>query len=120
MFLRESGRTLNIKTNPLALVRPGLDTGVPHGDKLIAYAEAIVGTDRSALDSARAALADALGDVAVAGAAAIAANFTKNDRVANGIGIPMDEMLLKATEDIREQLGLNDYKSAENTFRHMR
>jgi hypothetical protein len=92
---------------------------VPHGDKLMAYAEAIVGTDRAALDDARAAIADALGDVAVAGAAAVAANFTKNDRVANGIGIAIDEMVMKITEDIRAELGLNDYKSAENTFRHL-
>ena len=26
---------------------------------------------------------------------------------------------LKGTEDLREQLGLNDYVSAANTFRHM-
>jgi hypothetical protein len=106
--------------NPLALVRPELDTGVPHGEKLMAFADAIVGTDRGALDEARAAIADALGDVAVAGAAAIAANFSKNDRVANGIGIPIDEMVMKITEDIRAELGLNEYKSAENTFRHLR
>ena len=106
--------------NPLALVRPELDTGVPHGEKLLAFADAIVGTDRAALDDARAAIADALGDAAVAGAASIAANFTKNDRVANGIGIPVDPMVMKATEDLREELGLNDFKSAENTFRHMR
>ena len=51
-------------------------------------------------------------------AAAIAANFSKNDRIANGAGIPVDTMVLKITEDIREQLGLNDYRSAFNTFRH--
>lgn len=105
--------------NPEALVRPELDTGVPSGDLLLAYAEAIIGTDRAALDAARVALADALSPVAVVGASAVAGNFSKNDRVANGIGIPIDDMVFKGTEELREQLGLNDYKSAANTFRHL-
>lgn len=105
--------------NPEALVRPELETGVPHGALLLAYADAVIGTDRAALDKARAAVAGALGPEAVSGVAAVAANFSKNDRVANGIGIPIDDMVFKGTEDLREQLGLNAYKSAENTFRHM-
>jgi len=105
--------------NPEALVRPELDTGVPSGDLLLAFAAAIIGTDRKALDDARAALAKALGPAAVSGASAVAGNFSKNDRVANGIGIPVDEMIFNGTEELREQLGINDYKSAENTFRHM-
>jgi hypothetical protein len=105
--------------NPEALVRPELDIGVPHGDLLLAFAEAIIGTDRAALDAARAALVDALGPEAISGASAIAGNFTKNDRVANGLGIPVDPPVLEGTEELREQLGLNAYKSAENTFRHM-
>lgn len=105
--------------NPEALVRPELDTGVPHGDVLLAYAAAVIGTDRAALDAVRAEVAAALGPQAVAGVAAVAANFSKNDRVANGIGIPIDPMVFKGTEELREQLGLNAYKSAENTFRHL-
>jgi hypothetical protein len=97
-----------MNVNPEALVRPELDTGVPSGDLLLAFAVAIIGTDRKAL-----------GPAAVSGASAVAGNFSKNDRVANGIGIPVDEMIFNGTEELREQLGLNDYKSAENTFRHM-
>ena len=44
--------------NPEALVRPEQDIGVPHGDLLLAFAEAIIGTDRAALDTARTALAE--------------------------------------------------------------
>ena len=100
------------------LVRPELESGVPAGDVLLAYADAIIGPDVDALNTARDALAAALGPAAVSGAAAIAANFSKNDRIANGLGIPVDEMVLKATQDLREQLGLNDFGSAINTFRH--
>jgi hypothetical protein len=107
-----------LNVNPEALVRPDVDSGVPHGPLLIAFSDAIIGTDAGALDRARDALAEAMGKPAVSGAAAIAANFSKNDRIANGIGIPADPMVLKATEDIRAQLGLNEFGSAVNTFRH--
>ena len=49
----------------------------------------------------------------------MAANFSKNDRIANGCGIPMPDPMFDATEEIRADLGLNDYRSAINTFRHM-
>ena len=85
---------------------------------LLAYADAVVGPELGALNEVRDALAAALGPAAVSGAAAIAANFSKNDRIANGLGIPVDDMVLKGTADLREQLGLNDFGSAINTFRH--
>ena len=85
---------------------------------MLAYAEAVIGPDLGALNEARDALANTLGPAAVSAAAAIAANFSKNDRIANGLGIPVDPMVLKGTEELREQLGLNDFRSAVNTFRH--
>ena len=95
-----------------------MDIGVPGGDLLLAFSDAVIGADRVALDSARSALAEGLSPAAVSGASAVAANFSKNDRIANGLGIPIDPMVFKGTEDLREQLGLNDYRSAENTFKH--
>lgn len=100
-------------------MRPELDSGVPSGALLLAYADAVIGADLAALESARAALAAELGSAAVSGAAAIAANFSKNDRIANGLGIPVNAMVLKGTEELRAQLGLNDYRSAINTFKHL-
>jgi hypothetical protein len=91
---------------------------VPGGDRLLAFADSVIGRDRAVLDAARAALAEALGPGAVTAAAAVAANFTKNDRIANGLGIPVDPMILKATESLRADLGLDDFRSAQNTFRH--
>mgnify|MGYP001242183997 CR=1 FL=1 len=45
--------------------------------------------------------------------------FTKNDRVANGTGIPAEPRMMEGNEDIQELLELKKYKSAINTFRHM-
>jgi len=87
---------------------------------LLAFSEAIIGTDREKLDDTRTALAESLGPAAVSAAAAIAANFSKNDRIANGCGIPVDPMVMEATKEIRDQLGLNNFRSAINTFRHIK
>lgn len=99
-------------------MKPEIDSGVPGGKLLSDFVDALVETDVAALDAARKAVAEALGPAAVTAAAAVAANFTKNDRLANGLGIPIDDFLLKSTADLREQLGLNAYPSAINTFRH--
>lgn len=95
-----------------------MDIGVPGGRELLDFSDALVGDDRKALDAARIALADSIGEEAIAGAAAVAANFTKNDRIANGCGIPTEPMVLKATKEIRAELNLNDFRSAINSSRH--
>jgi len=56
----------------------------------------------------------------VTGASAIAGNFSKNDRIADAIGIPIEPSDFQPTKVMRAQLGLNDFKSAANTFRHFR
>ncbi len=105
--------------NLMALVDPTQDTGVPGGAELLEFSEAVISNDRARLDKARDAVAKTMSPATVSGAAAIAGNFSKNDRIANGCGIPVDDMVMKITEDIREDLGLNDYRSAINTFKHM-
>ena len=98
------------------MVDPSLEIGVEGGAELLAFADALLSTDAPALDDARQALDDRLGPAAVAAASIIAANFSKNDRIANGIGIPMDRHSLEATREVREALGLNDYRSAVNSL----
>ena len=102
----------------MALVDPTRDVGVPGGAELLAFAEFIVGPDRNQLDRARSRLEGALGAPAVPAAAAIAATFSMNDRIANACGIPIVPGVLGATADFRERLGLNRFRSAQNTFKH--
>jgi hypothetical protein len=92
---------------------------VPGGAALIAFAGAVIGADPAALAAARIVLASELGPAAVPAAAAVAANFTKNDRIANGLGIPLDATIMKAAAGLRAELGLDAYPSAVNTLRHM-
>ena len=86
--------------------------------ELLIFSEALIGADRMALDAARTALENILGAAAIPAASAIAANFSKNDRIANGLGIPHDPVMVKATKDIREQLGLDNFRSAINTLKY--
>lgn len=99
-------------------MRPDLDTGVPGGAELLIFSEALIGADRIALDAARTALENVLGAAAIPAASAVAANFSKNDRIANGLGIPHEPVMVKATKDIREQLGLDNFRSAINTLKY--
>lgn len=91
---------------------------MPHGKVLSDYCDALAGRNVYALNAARASVVAALGSAAVAGAAAVAANFTKNDRLANGLGIPIDALMFNTTVELRAELGLNNYRTARNTFRH--
>ena len=104
--------------NLAALLDPDRDSGVPGGREILAFADAVIGPDRAALDRARRKLAGSLGPAAVAAAAAIAATFTKNDRIANGIGIPSELRMLRNSREIRAELGINDLPTSVNTFRH--
>lgn len=117
MVLRESGRRLGKEFELTGILRPELDTGVDGGGVLISFADAVLGTDVAELDRARIALEARLGADAVVAASAIAANFSKNDRIANAIGIPMDPPFLKGSEDFRERLGINAFRSARNTLK---
>lgn len=91
---------------------------MPGGREILAFADAVIGPDRAALDKARHDLADALGPAAVPAAAAIAATFTKNDRIANGSGIPSELRMLRNSKEIRRELGINDFRTSVNTLRH--
>jgi hypothetical protein len=101
------------------LIDRELDIGFPGGNELLNFSDALLGSEKSELDTARLALSKSLGAAAVSAAAIIAATFTKNDRVANGTGIPAEPRMMEGNDDIRELLGLNNYKSAINTYRHM-
>ena len=85
---------------------------------MLEFAAAVIGNERARLDAARSALAAALSPMTVTGASAIAGNFSKNDRIANAIGIPVDQRELESTREMRARLGLDYFGSAQNTFRH--
>lgn len=116
-MLRESVELAGESIDFQGLTDPscGSIKGVPHSEELLRFADAWMGEDEAALAAARAAVADALGPEALVDAAGVASNFQRMVRIADAIGIPADPALMAVSEDLRDQLGINDYVSAANT-----
>ena len=113
MLLRGSSPTSEIDLQ--AAVHANTDNGVPHGALLNTFAEAVLGTDDTQLDTARNAIVTELGPAALVDAAAVIAGFMQMDRMADATGVPLDEFMLEATNDFREDIGLHAFGSARNT-----
>jgi len=88
------------------------DGGVPHGALLSAFAEGICRSDRAAADAAREAVAAAMGEAAMVDAAAVVAAFNAYPRAADATGIPLEDVKVEMTADIRESLGLEAFNNA--------
>ena len=102
--------------NLQAMVDPTLDIGIPDGDVLLAFASAVVGPDTGELERARVALVDRLGGDALVASSVIAANFSRNDRLADAIGIPLESVFVEEGSDFRGDLGFDDFLSARNSL----
>jgi hypothetical protein len=92
-------------------------SGVPHGDVLTAFAEALVQGDDAALTAARTRLARALGPGGLVDAAAVASNFERMNRIADATGIPLDAPVAALSSDLRDALRLDRFASAAHTRR---
>lgn len=94
----------------LAAIRDGGDAAsIRHGNVLVAFAEALV-KDPVQLPQAREALIAAAGPAAAVEAAAVAANFQRMVRIADGTGIGLGEGLERASEQTRAELDLERFR----------
>ena len=84
--------------------------GIPNGEILMAFAEAIVGGEAAALSSARKAVLDQLGAAALVDAAAVAGLFNAIDRVADATGTPLEEAKAAASADVRAAIGIDEFR----------
>lgn len=103
----------------LAAVNGGVegDGGVAHGALLVRFTEAVIRGDDAALERERAALRAVLSPEAFVDTAAVIGSFNVVDRIADATGIPLDEMLVAGSGDIREALNLGRFASSANTPR---
>jgi len=90
------------------------DCGVPHGAELVAFATAVQ-IDPPDLERTRDALEACVGLDGMFEAAATIAIFNGLVRVADGTGIQLDEGVVSASADYREDLGVNAFAGAANT-----
>ena len=91
------------------------DSGILHGEKLTRFAEAAVAGDTAELATARDALRAAAGSAALVDAAAVVGNFQRMVRIADGTGIALDGVMVGASQDFRDGMGLDDFRSRRET-----
>jgi len=110
-MLRESSEH-NGEDIDLRALTAGVDgaaSGIPHGDLLVAFAEAVTLGNQPAMAQARLALRTALGDAALVDAAGIVGMFNGLDRVADATGAPLEDWKAADTADMRTALGIDDF-----------
>ena len=90
-------------------------SGVAHATELLAFTEAVMGSDDAELTRRRAAVQAVLSPDSYVDVAAIIAAFNVVDRVADATGIPLDEMMVAMSGDVRAELGLARFTSAANS-----
>jgi hypothetical protein len=115
MLLRASGETAGTDLD-LSVVHgaAGGDGGVEHGARLVAFTEAVM-RDHDALARERSALRAVLAPEAFVDTCAVIGAFNIVDRVADATGIPLDDMMLGASAELRAELDLARFASAANT-----
>ena len=91
--------------------------GIANSRELLQFANAAMGVAGAGLETARQALLDAMGPAAMIDAAGVISNFQRMVRIADSTGIPADGPMQAMSEDLREQLGINEYVSAANSRR---
>jgi len=89
--------------------------GIPYADELASFAEAIAQRDTAKIERTRNELARVAGDRIMVDAAAVAANFQRMVRIADSMGIPIDEKNVESGAGIRQELDLGRFASAQNT-----
>jgi hypothetical protein len=82
-------------------------SGLPHGELMNEFVEAICARDTARTAKARQAIVDILGESAMVDAAAVIAAFNAYPRMADATGIPLEDAKEAATVEMRQELGLN-------------
>ncbi len=118
-MLRVSGEATQTEVD-LEAITAGTDSSgkhsqVPHSDLLIALAEAVVAADEEELRPLRERAVAEMGEEQLVDAIAVAGNFMRMVRIADGTGIPLDKPMMQMSQDFRADLGVDQFGGASNT-----
>jgi hypothetical protein len=109
-MLRESAKATDTEVDLKAITDDAAGDGnIPHGALLTAFAAAALGDDDDRLAEARSQVRAAVGDAGFVDAAAVIANYSALDRVADATGIPLEEAKEANTVELRAELGIDDF-----------
>ena len=87
-------------------------SGLPHGELMNEFVEAICARDTARTAKARQAIVDILGESAMVDAAAVIAAFNAYPRMADATGIPLEDGKAIATLKMRQELDLETINNA--------
>lgn len=109
---KATGSDLNIK----AVTDDSQESLIPHAGILARFVYALVNREPN-LSDVRDELVREVGERGMIEAAGTAANFQRMGRVAEAIGIPLDEASVTIANSLIADLGLQHFMSAQNTYR---
>ena len=116
-MLRVSAQSSNTEVDILS-INGDVDAaakGVEFGVELMLFAESIATRNEETLVQTREELATIAGDVVLVEAAGVAANFQRMVRIADSMGIPVDNLAAKVGTEVRQELGIDRFASAKNS-----
>ena len=88
---------------------------LPFASELANFATAIADRDSAKINRTRDELIAVAGNAVMVDAAAVAANFQRMVRIADSMGIPIDDKNIEVGAGIRQELDLSRFASAQNT-----
>jgi DNA-binding phage protein len=90
--------------------------GIRFGAELMRFGEAVARRDERALAAARQTLLDNAGPAVLVDAAGVAANFQRMVRIADAIGVPVENLDTDLSREVRGALGIERFHSAGNSL----
>jgi hypothetical protein len=108
-MLRESSITFGYDLDIRAIVNDSVGSGIPGGNVILRFVDAVMSGTESDQGAARTAIVDELGPESLVDAAGVFGNFQMMNRVAEGTGIPVPGAAVEREAQMVETLGLNRF-----------
>jgi hypothetical protein len=108
-MLRESSITFGYDLNIGSIADDSIDSGVPGGNMILRFVDAVMSGTESDQRAARSSIVDELGPESLIDAAGVFGNFQMMNRVAEGTGIPVPGAAIEREAQMVETLGLNSF-----------
>ncbi len=90
------------------------DVGVPHARELLAFADAALAFDVATMAAPRRAALTAVGEAALVDAAAVIGGFNGIVRIADAMGIPLEDAKAADSAEWRASLGIDQYAATKS------
>ncbi len=90
------------------------EVGVPHAREFLQLADAALGFDVATMSGPRAAALAVAGEAALVDAAAVIGGFNGIVRIADAMGIPLEDAKAADSADWRASLGIDEYAATKS------